>query len=60
VPHLLVTGISGFLGGEVARCAVAGGWSVTGTYHRRPIEITGATSVALDVRDSEGVAAVFD
>ncbi len=33
---------------------------VTGTFHQRPVEIAGATSVALDVRDAEAVAAVFD
>jgi dTDP-4-dehydrorhamnose reductase len=60
VPHLVITGISGFLGGEVARRAMAAGWVVTGTYHRRPVEMAGATTAALDVRDPEAVAAVFD
>jgi dTDP-4-dehydrorhamnose reductase len=57
---LLVTGMSGFLGAEVARQATARGWVVTGTHHRRPTEVAGVTSAALDVRDPEAVAAMFE
>jgi dTDP-4-dehydrorhamnose reductase len=60
VSNLVVTGMSGFLGGEVARQAVARGWVVTGTHYRRAIEIVGATSSALDVRDPHAVAALFE
>jgi dTDP-4-dehydrorhamnose reductase len=52
--------MSGFLGGEVARRALASGWLVTGTYHCRPVEVAGATTVALDVRDAEAVEAVCE
>jgi dTDP-4-dehydrorhamnose reductase len=60
VSNLVVTGMSGLLGAEVARRAVAGGWVVTGTYHHRPTEVAGATSVSLDVRDAEAVATLFE
>lgn len=60
VSNLVVTGMSGFLGGEVARRAVARGWVVTGTHYRRANDIAGATSVALDVRDAGAVAALFE
>jgi dTDP-4-dehydrorhamnose reductase len=60
VPKLLVTGMSGFLGAEVARRATGRGWVVTGTHHRRPVAVGGVTSVALDVRDAEAVAELFE
>jgi dTDP-4-dehydrorhamnose reductase len=59
VSHLFVTGMSGFLGSEVARRAVASGWIVTGTYYKQRIDIAGTTSVAVDIRDPEAVDAVF-
>jgi len=46
--RLLVTGGSGHLGSAVVRRAAAGGWSVTGTWHRTPTE---AASERLDIRD---------
>ncbi|MEV6488191.1 sugar nucleotide-binding protein [Actinoplanes sp. NPDC051633] len=41
---LLVVGASGYLGGEVARLAVAGGWEVTGT-SSADLDITSAAAV---------------
>jgi dTDP-4-dehydrorhamnose reductase len=51
-PRLLVTGGSGYLGGEVVRVAADAGWDVTATSHRTP------GPVPLDVRDPAAVAAL--
>jgi dTDP-4-dehydrorhamnose reductase len=51
-PRLLVTGGSGYLGGELVRRAAAAGWSTVGTSFRRP------GPVPLDVRDRAAVAAL--
>jgi dTDP-4-dehydrorhamnose reductase len=52
-PRLLVTGGSGYLGGEVVRRATAAGWSAVGTSFRSP------GPVPLDVRDRAAVDAVM-
>ncbi len=52
-PRLLVTGGSGYLGGEIVRRAAAAGWSAVGTCFRSP----GPTP--LDVRDRAAVEAVM-
>jgi dTDP-4-dehydrorhamnose reductase len=49
-PRLLVTGGSGYLGGEVVRRAAGAGWEAVGTCHRTP------GPVRLDVRDRDAVA----
>jgi dTDP-4-dehydrorhamnose reductase len=51
-PRLLVTGGSGYLGGEVVRRAVDAGWSAVGTCHCNP------GPVKLDVRDRAAVVAL--
>jgi dTDP-4-dehydrorhamnose reductase len=51
-PRLLVTGGSGYLGGEIVRRAAAAGWSTVGTCFRRP------GPMPLDVRDRAAVEAV--
>lgn len=51
-PRLLVTGGSGYLGGEVVRLAGDAGWAVAGTSHRTP------GPLPLDVRDPAAVAAL--
>jgi dTDP-4-dehydrorhamnose reductase len=50
--RLLVTGGSGYLGGEVVRRAAAAGWVAIGTCHRAP------GPVRLDVRDRAAVDAL--
>jgi dTDP-4-dehydrorhamnose reductase len=50
--RLLVTGGSGYLGGEIVRRAGAAGWTAVGTSFRSP------GPVRLDVRDRASVAAV--
>jgi dTDP-4-dehydrorhamnose reductase len=59
VPTLLITGVSGFLGGAVAEGAAGAGWDVAGTYLTRA---PGGPVVAhrLDVRDAGAVAALLD
>ena len=63
MPRLLVTGASGYLGGEVAERAAAAAWAVVGTgatrSPRRDVFLRGdALAVRLDVRDPEAVARV--
>lgn len=52
-PRLLVTGGSGYLGGELVRRATSAGWSAVGTSFRSP------GPLALDVRDRPAVFAVM-
>jgi dTDP-4-dehydrorhamnose reductase len=52
VPRLLVTGVSGFLGGAVAAAAPAAGWELSGT------ALTAPAWPALDVRDGAAVGAL--
>jgi dTDP-4-dehydrorhamnose reductase len=51
-PRLLVTGGSGYLGGEVVRRATSAGWTAVGTSFRSP------GPVRLDVRDRAAVSAL--
>jgi len=51
-PRLLVTGGSGYLGGEVVRRAAPAGWEAVGTSFRA------SGGLHLDVRDPQAVAAV--
>lgn len=53
---VLVVGGSGFLGGEVARQAMAAGDQVAATYLTRPTGVRGAAWHAVDVRDHQQVA----
>jgi len=50
--RLLVTGGAGFLGGELARRALAAGWSVRATWWSRPPDVDGVDWVRADVRDA--------
>jgi dTDP-4-dehydrorhamnose reductase len=59
VATLLITGVSGFLGGAVAQSAAAAGWDVAGTFLTRA---PGGPAAAhrLDVRDAGAVAVLLD
>ncbi|MGA5822049.1 SDR family oxidoreductase [Kitasatospora sp. NPDC094028] len=56
---ILIVGGSGFLGRELTRQAVAGGYAVTATYASRAGEVPGARWVPLDLRRDEAVARVL-
>ncbi|GAA3181042.1 SDR family oxidoreductase [Nonomuraea roseoviolacea] len=54
--RLLIVGGTGFLGGELARRALAAGHTVAATFMTRPGATPGVARSPLDVRDREAVA----
>jgi nucleoside-diphosphate-sugar epimerase len=57
--RILITGTTGWLGGQLAAALVAQGHTVVGA-SRRQTDIAGVESLQLDVCDAEGVAAAFN
>jgi dTDP-4-dehydrorhamnose reductase len=53
--RLFVTGLAGYLGGHLARGAVAAGWEVAGTVHSGVAPDRHWRALALDVRDRDAV-----
>src|SRR6202140_4611456 len=49
--RLLITGVSGLVGSNLAAAAVQQSWEVLGTWRDTPVEITGATTQGLDMAD---------
>ncbi|HXB64647.1 MAG TPA: sugar nucleotide-binding protein [Solirubrobacteraceae bacterium] len=49
--RLLVTGVSGLLGSNVAAAAAQQSWSVLGTFHTTPVSLPSARTTALDLGD---------
>ncbi len=49
--RLLVTGVSGLIGSNVAVAAAQQSWSVLGTWRETPVSLRGARTVQLDVAD---------
>ncbi len=49
--RLLITGVSGLAGSNLAAAAVQQSWEVLGTWRDTPVEITGAQTHSLDVAD---------
>jgi dTDP-4-dehydrorhamnose reductase len=49
--RLLITGVSGLAGSNLAAAAVQQSWEVLGTWHEHPVEVTGARTVGLDMAD---------
>ncbi|MBN2288210.1 MAG: SDR family oxidoreductase [Candidatus Glassbacteria bacterium] len=59
--RMLVTGVSGFLGGTLCRLAGEAGWQVRGTYFSRPVESSaGVRTVRLDLKDGSQAAGLID
>jgi len=58
MPRLLLTGLSGFLGWNVARLAPAT-WRVVGTVRTRTVELPGVESRRLDLCDAAAVEQLF-
>jgi dTDP-4-dehydrorhamnose reductase len=49
--RLLITGVSGLVGSNLAAAAVQQSWEVLGTWHDTPVELTGGHTIALDMAD---------
>lgn len=49
--RLLITGVSGLVGSNLAAAAVQQSWEVLGTWRDTPVEITGASTIGLDMAD---------
>jgi dTDP-4-dehydrorhamnose reductase len=49
--RLLVTGVSGLIGSNVAAAAAQQSWSVFGTWREAPVSLPGARTVQLDMAD---------
>ena len=49
--RLLVTGVSGLIGSNVAAAAAQQSWSVLGTWRETPVSLLGARTAQLDVTD---------
>lgn len=61
--RLLITGVSGLVGSNLAAAAVQQSWEVLGTWRDTPVEITGARTVGLDMADRHAcveVATAFE
>lgn len=54
---ILITGVSGFAGWHLAR-ALARQVPVVGTYHTRPIEIEGVSTLAIDLAEADATHAL--
>lgn len=49
--RLLITGVSGLVGSNIAAAAVQQSWEVLGTWRDTPVDITGAQTQGLDMAD---------
>jgi dTDP-4-dehydrorhamnose reductase len=61
--RLLITGVSGLVGSNLAAAAVQQSWEVLGTWHEHPVEVTGAQTIGLDMADRHAcveAAAAFE
>jgi dTDP-4-dehydrorhamnose reductase len=58
--RLLVTGVSGLLGSNVAAAAAQQSWSVLGTWHETPVSLLGARTAELDVNDRHACVALAE
>jgi dTDP-4-dehydrorhamnose reductase len=51
--RVLITGISGMIGSNIAAVAAERDWVVTGTWHSCPVAIAGVETLHLDVTDAD-------
>jgi dTDP-4-dehydrorhamnose reductase len=58
--RLLVTGVSGLLGSNVAAAASQQSWSVVGTWREEPVSLLGARTAQLDVTDRHACIALAE
>ncbi len=58
--RLLVTGVSGLLGSNVAAAASQQSWSVVGTWRETPVSLPGARTAQLDVTDRHACVALAE
>jgi dTDP-4-dehydrorhamnose reductase len=58
--RLLVTGVSGLIGSNVAAAAAQQSWSVVGAWHEAPVSLPGARTVQLDVTDRHACTALAE
>jgi dTDP-4-dehydrorhamnose reductase len=55
--RILVAGVSGMLGSNIAAAAVQQSWDVLGLWHATPAQVQGASALALDVADRSACVA---
>src|ERR1700733_10525529 len=58
--RLLVTGVSGLIGSNVAAAASQQSWSVLGTWRDTPVSLLGARTAQLDVTDRHACVALAE
>jgi dTDP-4-dehydrorhamnose reductase len=58
--RLLVTGVSGLIGSNVAAAASQQSWSVVGTWRDAPVSLLGARTAQLDVADRHACVALAE
>ncbi len=58
--RLLVTGVSGLIGSNVAAAATQQSWSVVGTWRDTPVSLLGARTAQLDVTDRHACVALAE
>jgi dTDP-4-dehydrorhamnose reductase len=58
--RLLVTGVNGLIGSNVAAAAVQQSWSVLGTWRETPVSLLGARTAQLDVTDRHACVALAE
>src|SRR4051812_11560690 len=60
MPKVLITGVSGFLGSNVAPHFARHGWEVWGTYHGNEPKFPGVTARRLDIVQPFLIASLLD
>lgn len=58
--RLLVTGVDGLLGSNLAAAAAQQSWDVLGTWHRTPVSLLGANTAPLEVTDRQACVALAE